>query len=37
MNKSRMSKKEKEINYDNLQAYKNQHNEMYSMIPGWSP
>ena len=37
MNQLRMTKNEKKLNYNDLQAYKDIDPSMYAMIPGWSP
>ena len=36
INKQRMTKFEKKLNYNDLQAFKVQDKGLYSMIPGWS-
>lgn len=37
MNSLRMTKNEKRLNYNDLQAFKDVDPSMYAMIPGWTP
>lgn len=37
LQRNRMTKEEKRINYYDLQAYKDQQPALFHMLPGWSP